>query len=203
MSEDLSPNPLSEMKARGCSGALQISYITPSTDGSTASSTADSTDVKITLKTVLYQGLDDEGITFLCRSKLSPTFSISFLHLLHYPPPSSSRVVQFRGEGVATKLPNTSVLHSGPSAQIMTSASTPSTSSTPSGRCILSDRKKFMEMNVALKSSVADGGVTEDVSVYKIKPDRMEISLSGEIWDRYEWNYKEDSWTGPTCILPY
>ena len=60
-----------------------------------------------------------------------------------------------------------------------------------------------MEMNVALKSSVADGGVTEDVSVYKIKPDRMEISLSGEIWDRYEWNYKEDSWTGPTCILPY
>lgn len=130
---------------------------------------------------------------------------MSFLHLLNYPPQSGQKILQFRGSGLAKIIPTSSITHGGPSAQIIAACKEIDCEVTSSGSRILKDKEKFVEKFNSEKSKINElesNGSGELVSVYRLMPTRVELSVSGEVWDRFEWSFKEGGW-GVERIVPY
>jgi hypothetical protein len=133
-----------------------------------------------------------------------------------YPPPEGSTCEQWRAEGIIKRLPVENVLKTAPLgsfAQILV-AKRWSDSLQQDTRHLLSDRKRFVKEVLAEKSRLENGEVPiaeidDAVDVYRIFPHRMEVILSGPIWERWQWTGKVEStgkvgkWNKPQRLVPY
>jgi hypothetical protein len=194
--DELAANPLEEMRSRGCKGAFQLGYVNGAG--------------QVTVKTVLFQGaIRDDGVDFLLRNKAGQRGELEVA--LCYVQGGTTTTQQWRLEGRAVSLPIEAVAHGAPTAQIIASAATAAAggdeSSGGGGRVVLQDRERFVADVGAMKARVADATVAElekDVSIYRLQPRRAELSVSGAIWDRFEWHMGEGgAWQAAQRLLPY
>ena len=199
--EGLAANPLEEMRSRGCKGAFQLGYVNGAG--------------QVTVKTVLFQGaIRDDGVDFILRNKAGQRgeVEVAFCYVQQQQQQGGTTTTQqWRLEGRAVPLPIEAVAHGAPSAQIIASAATAAgggdESSGGGGRVVLQDRERFVADVGAMKACVADATAAElekDVSVYRLQPRRAELSVSGPIWDRFEWHMGEGgAWQAAQRLVPY
>lgn len=145
-----------------------------------------------------------------------------------YPPPAGSVCEQWRAEGLAVSIPVEFVMGTAPPgsfAQLLVCAeekrALPQPNDPTGKRPSLEEsaRESFVKRVQAMKKKLEAGEVSvaqvrEAVVVYRLCPRRMEVIVSGPIWERFEWvntNENEDvgekdyvfAWSAPRRLIPY
>lgn len=124
-----------------------------------------------------------------------------------YPPPAGETCEQWRAEGRPEEIPVSEVLETAPIgsfAQILAvGRRKPGV-----GRMALRDREQFIEEVKQVKEQFEAGNVDMNeleacVRVVRLVPERIELLISGPIWERFQWTREAGKWTQSTRLLPY
>ena len=173
---------------------------------------------KPTVRTIGFQRISEKGIDWLTPRKknqqqndnddevaLSYTMGI-------YPPPSGQTCEQWRAEGKPYEISISEVLETAPIgsfAQILAVGRVKKNKNINNkNRMILDDKTMFMEQVEQIKKELQAGTIDMEemessVRVVRLKPDRMELMISGPIWERFEWTRDGDKWTPKVQLMPY
>ena len=166
-----------------------------------------------TIKTVLFQGISDEGVDFLLRSKEGQQGELeaALCYVHGFPPVAGQLISQWRLEGRAVPIAVESIVHGAPSAQILasTGAKGPVAGEKSGSRVLLKDRTEFVNSVEILKKQLSEGTIAineleKQLKVYRLQPRRAELSVSGPIWERFEWRMGEGGvWEPCQRLIPY
>mmetsp|Transcript_13259 Transcript_13259/g.15102 ORF Transcript_13259/g.15102 Transcript_13259/m.15102 type:complete len:87 (+) Transcript_13259:289-549(+) len=75
-------------------------------------------------------------------------------------------------------------------------------------RALLADRQSLVD-EVGIKKAqlinkeVEAKSIKDAIAVYRIESTRVELLESGPIWERIEWQRRDNEWVAPTRLLPY
>jgi hypothetical protein len=170
---------------------------------------------QLVCKTVGFQSIDPSaGLTFIVRSgslSPSPSIPISICHVSgSFPPVDNVPCRQWRMEGLALRClqPMPSILESAPQSSLAQMLATADFAKQgPKETSVFSplDRPSFLELVNNYKKKLSANEVSaeqihDEIDVFTLMPQRVELLESGEIWDRTEWWLDET--TGSTFQPP-
>mmetsp|Transcript_14277 Transcript_14277/g.28799 ORF Transcript_14277/g.28799 Transcript_14277/m.28799 type:complete len:279 (-) Transcript_14277:254-1090(-) len=155
------------------------------------------------VRTIGFQRVSEHGIDYLLLKKKRVAkddwIALSYTEGI-YPPPPGQTCEQWRAEGVVAEIDVENVLDTAPMgsfAQILAVARRErSVKGQPNDErnslCEGQDKDSFIDEVAVLKAELENGNVDigeiqEAVQVCRLMPSRMELMVSGGIWERFEY----------------
>lgn len=162
------------------------------------------------VRTIGFQRISELGLDWLTlrpKQDFNPV-AICYTEGI-YPPPTGETCEQWRAEGQLTEIPISNVLETvpiGSFAQILAVGRLKQT--THEHRVAMENKSGFLEEVSKIKKDLESGTadmveLESSVRVARLMPDRMELLVSGPIWERFEWKRTEKEWSNMTRLMPY
>mmetsp|Transcript_25596 Transcript_25596/g.70656 ORF Transcript_25596/g.70656 Transcript_25596/m.70656 type:complete len:241 (+) Transcript_25596:84-806(+) len=172
----------------------------------------DATTSRPSVRTIGFQRVSEAGLDWLTRRKSSlvdEAVAICYTAGV-YPPPAGESCEQWRAEGQLAEIPIVEALKTAPRGSLAQILAVGRISEGRDERLAMYDRERFLMESAKAKEQLqsADVEIREleaSVRFVRLMPDRMELLVSGNIWERFEWtrNHDNASWSAKQQLLPY
>jgi len=163
------------------------------------------------VRTIGFQRISEAGLDWLTRRKSQAVKPVALCYTAGvYPPPPGESCEQWRAEGSLVELPVAEALKTAPMGSFAQILAVGRISANSIDRLEMNDRERFLEevakVKVELESGKVDTNELESsVRFVRLVPDRIELLVSGNIWERFEWtrDHTEGKWSTGVQLLPY